>query len=82
VLLGWNGLYSNLIIELAGPPRAATAMGVSMTLLFATTVVTPALFGWLVDHTSYNVGWAALAGVMVAAFFATRGIPEPVSERA
>ena len=53
-----------------------------MTLLFATTVVTPALFGWLVDHTSYNVGWAALAGVMVAAFFATRGIPEPVSERA
>ena len=82
VLLGWNGLYTNLIIELAGPPRAATAVGVSMTLLFATTVVTPALFGWLVDHTSYSVGWAALAGVMVAVFFGTRGIPEPVSDRA
>jgi predicted MFS family arabinose efflux permease len=81
-LLGWNGLFSSLITELAGPAQAATAMGVSMTSLYAATVVTPALFGWLVDHTSYAAGWAALAGLMVAAFVGARGIPEPDQNRA
>jgi sugar phosphate permease len=77
LLLGWNGLFSTLITESAGAGRAATALGVSMTFLFATTMVTPALFGWLVDHTSYTVGWASLVGVMALALMVTFRIPEP-----
>jgi len=80
LLLGWNGLYSTLITELAGPGRAATAMGISMTLLYLTTVLTPPLFGWLVDHTSYAAGWTALTGVMTLAFAGSLRIPEPVHE--
>ncbi|HKV46071.1 MAG TPA: MFS transporter, partial [bacterium] len=79
LLLGWNGLYSTLITESVSPGRAATAMGVSMTLLYTTTMVTPPLFGWLVDHTSYAVGWMALTGVMAWALAATARIPEPAA---
>jgi sugar phosphate permease len=79
LLLGWNGLYSALIAESAGPVQGATAMGVSMTLLYLTTMVTPPLFGVLVDHTSYAVGWTSLVGVMAVAFAVTFRIPEPVT---
>lgn len=78
LLLGWNGLYSTLITESAGPGRGATAMGVSMTLLFLATMVTPPFFGWLVDHTSYATGWTALIGILAWAFVVTYRIPEPV----
>ena len=77
LLLGWNGLYSTLIAEVAGPGRGATAMGVSMTLLYMTTMVTPPLFGWLADRTSYTVGWVVLTAVMAGAFAVTFRIPEP-----
>lgn len=77
LLLGWNGLYSTLVNESAGPGRGATAMGVSMTFLYIATMVTQPLFGWLIDHTSYAVGWATLIGVMVCALAVTYRIPEP-----
>lgn len=77
LLLGWNGLYSTLVTESAGPARGATAMGVSMTALYLTTMITPPLFGWLVDHTSYAAGWTAIVGVMAWAFLMTYRIPEP-----
>lgn len=77
LLLGWNGLYSTLITELAGPRLGATAMGVSMTMLYAATMFTLPAFGWLVDHTAYTVGWTSLVGVMALALAATFRIPEP-----
>jgi len=81
LLLGWNGLYSTLVTESAGPARGATAMGVSMTLLYLTTMTAPPLFGWLVDRTSYTVGWTAVVGVMAWAFAMTYRIPEPAAHR-
>jgi MFS family permease len=77
LLLGWNGLYSTLITELAGRNLGATAMGVSMTVLYVATMLSPPLFGWLVDATSYTVGWVVLIGVMGIALIGARGIPEP-----
>lgn len=77
LLLGWNGLYSTLITELAGRNLGATAMGVSMTALYVATMLSPPLFGWLVDATSYAVGWVLLIGVMGLALIGARGIPEP-----
>jgi len=81
LLLGWNGLYSTLITELAGPAQGATAMGVSMTLLYVATMTSPPLFGWLVDATSYAVGWVVLIAVMGLALLGARGIPEPGGSR-
>lgn len=77
LLLGWNGLYSTLVTESAGPVWGATAMAVSMTLLYLATMVAPPLFGWLVDQTSYTVGWIAVTGIMVWALALTPRIPEP-----
>jgi sugar phosphate permease len=51
VLLGWNGLYSTLVTESARSNRAATAMGLSMTGLYSTSMFAPPLFGWVVDHS-------------------------------
>jgi predicted MFS family arabinose efflux permease len=79
LLLGWNGLYSTLVTESAGPVRGATAMGVSMTMLYLATMIAPPLFGWLVDRTSYAVGWIAVNGIMAWAFVMTYRIPEPTS---
>ena len=52
-------------------------MGVSMTALYLATLVALPLFGWLVDHTSYTLGWIAIAGIMAAACVMTYRIPEP-----
>ena len=79
LLLGWNGLYSTLITESAAPGQGATAMGVSMTLMYTATMLTPPLFGFLVDRTSYAVGWASLVGVMAWALVLTYRIPEPAA---
>lgn len=80
LLLGWNGLYVTLVTENAGPAQGATAMGMSMTALYLTTIVALPLFGWLVDHTSYTLGWAAIAGIMAWAFLLTYRIPEPAGQ--
>jgi predicted MFS family arabinose efflux permease len=77
LLLGWNGLYSTLVTELAGRNLGATAMGVSMTALYVATMLSPPLFGWLVDATTYAVGWTVLVGVTALALIGVRGIPEP-----
>lgn len=82
LLLGWNGLYSTLVTESAGPVRAATAMGVSMTALYLATMIGLPLFGWLVDHASYTLGWTAIAGIMAWAFLLTYRIPEPAAPAA
>ena len=79
LFLGWNGLYSTLITELAGPRLGATAMGVSMTMLYLATMFTLPAFGWLIDRTSYAVGWASLVGVMGLALASTYRIPEPAA---
>ena len=79
LLLGWNGLFSTLVAENAGPAQGATAMGMSMTALYLATIVGLPLFGWLVDHTSYALGWAAIAGITAWAFLITFRIPEPAA---
>ena len=77
VLLGWNGLYSTLIMEEAGPREAGAAMGISMTMLYAVTFVTPPAFGWMIERISYAGAWAALAGVLAVGYAVARRVPEP-----
>jgi predicted MFS family arabinose efflux permease len=77
LLLGWNGLYSTLVAESLRSGGAATAMGMSMTGLYATSMLAPPLFGWLVDHSSYRAAWAALVLVMAGALLVSVRVPEP-----
>jgi predicted MFS family arabinose efflux permease len=77
LLLGWNGLYSTLILEGAGTHDAGAAMGISMTMLYAVTFITPPAFGWMVERTSYAAAWLSLAAFLALGYAVSRRIPEP-----
>lgn len=79
LLLGWNGLYSTLILEEAGTHDAGAAMGISMTMLYAVTFITPPAFGWMVERTSYAAAWLSLAAFLALGYAVSRRIPEPAS---
>lgn len=79
LLLGWNGLYSTLILEEAGTHDAGAAMGTSMTMLYAVTFFTPPAFGWMVERTSYAAAWLSLAAFLALGYAVSRRIPEPAS---
>lgn len=82
LLLGWNGLFSTLVLEHARALDAGVAMGVSMTMLYALTFITPPIFGWVVERTSYATAWTALAVVLAAGYAVARRVPEPQPQRA
>jgi sugar phosphate permease len=66
--IGWNGLFLTFLAEQAGPGRAGTAIGLGVSAVFLGAVVSPPLFGWIVDRTgSYQLAWLLVAGVLVAA---------------
>lgn len=77
LLLGWNGLFSTLVLEHARAHDAGAAMGVSMTMLYAVTFITPPIFGWTVERTSYPTAWTALAALLAAGYAVARRVPEP-----
>ncbi|MFQ5839582.1 MAG: MFS transporter [Candidatus Methylomirabilales bacterium] len=67
-LVGWNGLFINLIVEKVGASKAATALGVSLTVMFLGTMASPPLFGWVVEVThSYTPAWLLVALCQVVA---------------
>ena len=63
-ILGWTGLWSLLLAELAGPDLTGTAIGfAAMVMRVGAFGFTP-LFGLIVDRTgSYDMGWWLMAGV-------------------
>ncbi len=65
--VGWNGIFLALMAEQAPPELAATAVGLAVTGVFVAIVLTPPLFGLVVDRTgSYQLAWWLLAAVLVA----------------
>jgi predicted MFS family arabinose efflux permease len=66
-VIGWNGLQLTYLAEQAGPHRAGTVLGLNLTLIFASGVLVPPLFGALVDRLgSYQPVWLALAAILLA----------------
>jgi sugar phosphate permease len=66
-VIGWNGLLLAYIAEQAGPHRAGTAIGLSVSIVFLGAVVYPPLFGWLVDRAgSYQPAWLILAVLLLS----------------
>jgi predicted MFS family arabinose efflux permease len=76
-LAGWNGLAIMLIAELAGTGRAATAIGVSLTVMLLATMVGYPIFGWLVQASgSYALPWLLTAVCQTAALILLMRVQE------
>jgi ACS family hexuronate transporter-like MFS transporter len=65
---GWNGLFTAAEVEIGGPDRAGSALGIGLTGVFAMGIVAPPLFGVLADARGFPVAWLAQAGFILLAF--------------
>lgn len=78
VLLGasavaWNAVAMVAVIRTAAPESAGRASGAVLTGFYVGLVVSPVLFGLIVDVTSsYEAGWALAAGLFLAALLVAR----------
>jgi ACS family hexuronate transporter-like MFS transporter len=69
--IGWMGVYTVLIGEIAGTQRTGTALGLAQVFMRMGMVTMPPLFGLLVDVTgSYTLGWRSAAALALAATLA------------
>ncbi len=64
---GWNGLMAAALSEVGGAERAASALGLGLTAIFAASAVGPSLFGLFADRMSLNAAWAIVALVACVA---------------
>jgi MFS family permease len=54
---GWNGLMAAALSEIGGPARAASALELGLTGIFAASALAPWLFGLLADSWSLRFAW-------------------------
>jgi MFS family permease len=64
---GWNGLMAAALSEIGGTDRAASALGLGLTGIFAASAAAPWVFGLTADRTSLNVAWAGIAALSFVA---------------
>lgn len=77
-VVGWQGIFIMSIGELAGPLRAGTATGFSLTFISVAIATAPPLYGHLADvGGGLGVMWAALAGVVGLALLPAFLVGEP-----
>ena len=77
LLWSWNGVAFAAAGELSGPARAGAALGLLMTVLFATGAVGPPVFGAIVEAGS----WPAGLGAVALAALAARRVLAPLGRR-
>ncbi|MCL6553028.1 MAG: MFS transporter [Firmicutes bacterium] len=82
-LAGWNGLAVTMVLERAGAVRAATGLGLALTVIYVGTLVSSPLFGWVVDTTrAYAPAWLLVAACQAAAWGLLLAVREdPVQAR-
>ncbi|HEX3551421.1 MAG TPA: MFS transporter [Candidatus Elarobacter sp.] len=64
---GWNGLMAAALAEVGGVDRAASALGLALTAIFAASAVAPTAFGAVADHTSLRVSWLVASALALVA---------------
>lgn len=64
--VGWHGVFMVLLSETAGVERAATAVGMGMTVSTFGGMVIPPLFGLVADTVDYHWAWLFLAAATAA----------------
>lgn len=71
--VGWSGVSTALVAELAGRQLSSSAAGLSLTGSYLGIILTPPLFGLAVDLSgSYRLSFLALAGLGVIAVACAR----------
>jgi sugar phosphate permease len=73
--MSWNSLSFAAALELAGPGRSGSAIGLQQTLLNIPSTTYPGLFGALVAATSWHVGFAAVAVFPLIGWRVLRALP-------
>jgi sugar phosphate permease len=73
--MSWNSLSFAAAIELAGPGRSGSAIGLQQTLLNLPATTYPGLFGALVAATSWHVGFGVVALFPLAGWAVLRSLP-------
>jgi MFS family permease len=58
---GWNGVMAAALAEIGGANRAGSALGLTLTAVFATSAVGPLVFGSIADHRSLEAAWIVTA---------------------
>jgi predicted MFS family arabinose efflux permease len=75
VSMSWNPLSFAAVVELAGPGRSGSAIGLQQTVLNVPGSVYPALFGVLVGVSSWSLGFAVIALFPLAGWQVLRALP-------
>jgi sugar phosphate permease len=75
ISMSWNPLSFAATLEMAGPGRSGSAIGLQQTVLNLPGAVYPALFGALVGVSSWTVGFVAVAVFPLAAWRVLRPLP-------
>jgi len=74
---GWNGLFTAAEVEIGGPDRAGSALGIALTGVFSMGIVAPPLFGLLADARGFPAAWLAQAAFVLLAL-----VPAVLARRA
>ena len=75
VSMSWNPLSFAAVVEMAGPGRSGSAIGLQQTVLNVPGAVYPGLFGALVGASSWTVGFAVIALFPLAGWRVLRALP-------
>ena len=62
---GWNGVMAAALAEIGGADRAGSAIGLTLTAIFAASALGPLAFGAIADHSSLAAAWIVNAAVGV-----------------
>ena len=80
--LGWNGLMAAALSEVGGAERAASALGLGLTAIFAASAIAPWIFGIFADRTSLGRCWAGVSMLAILAIVPVLRLRAHVSPRA
>jgi MFS family permease len=69
---GWNGIFLAATAEVGGLERTGSVLGVCSTIIFASSAITPGLFGLIAQNSSLAVAWYVFAA------FGAIGIVPPI----
>jgi MFS transporter, ACS family, hexuronate transporter len=73
----WTGILGTLVIEIAGPESAGSAISLVQVLSTPATLLAPPLFGWLADVSgSYQISWLVLTLIGTVGLITVRWVSE------
>jgi sugar phosphate permease len=80
--LSWNGLALATAVEMVGTARSGLATGFLNTVLSIAATIASPIFAVVVAHSTWQVGFAMLAGCGLVALLTLRGLRIPPAENA